>query len=126
MRRVYAIETDLIDDINSSARSVFPQEFLCMLSAEDGVINGFMIIPGTVFGDSHSFLNTWMAPHDMSIVGSAHSHPGHSNHPSDADIDFFSHYGGVHMITCLPFDRKSWRTYTSKGEEIKLKVVDSL
>ena len=126
MKRVYAIEADLIDGINASARSCFPQEFMCVLTAEDGILNGFMILPGTVFGDSHSTMLPWMAPHDLSIVGTAHSHPGSSNEPSDADLDFFSNYGGVHIITCVPFDRKSWKVYDTRGTERSLEIVDSL
>lgn len=123
MKKVYGIDRDLLDDINASARSVFPQEFLCMLSAEDGVINEMVLIPGTVYGDSHSFLNTWMAPVDFSIVGSVHSHPGHSNEPSDADLEFFSHYGGIHLITCLPYDERSWKAYDSMGRTVPLEIV---
>ena len=125
-KRVRAVELDLIDSINASARSCFPHEFLCVLNAEDGIINGFMILPGTVFGDAHSTMIPWMAPHDLGIVGSAHSHPGHSNEPSDADLDFFSNYGGVHIITCLPFDRNSWRAYDPRGRELQLDVVYSI
>lgn len=125
MKKVYGIDRDLLDDINASARSVFPQEFLCMLSAEDGVINEMVLIPGTVYGDSHSFLNTWMSPADLNIVGSIHSHPGYSNEPSDADLEFFSHYGGVHIIACLPFDTDSWKAYDSKGNIVRLEIVDS-
>lgn len=124
--RVRGIERGLIEGINESARSVFPQEFLCMLRAEDGVISELVLLPGTVYGDSHSFLNTWMAPADLSIVGSVHSHPGHSNEPSEADVEFFGHYGGVHIITCLPYDMDSWKAYNSKGQQVRLDVVDSL
>ena len=126
MRKVYAIDNDLLDDLFASARACYPHEFLCMLRAEEGIINGFLIIPGTVFGDSHSFLDTWMAPHDFTVVGTAHSHPGYSNMPSDADIDFFSHYGGVHLIISQPYDMNSWKAYDSKGRQICLEVVDTL
>jgi len=125
MKKVYAIDRSLLEGINGSARSVFPQEFLCMLSADDGIIDELVLIPGTVYGDSHSFLDTWMAPVDFSIVGTVHSHPGYSNEPSDDDLDFFSHYGGVHIITCLPFSDGSWKAYDSHGGIVDLEIVDS-
>ena len=81
------------------------------------------LLPGTVYGDSHSFLNQWMAPVDYSIAGTAHSHPGYSNEPSDADLDFFSNMGGVHFITCQPYDRSSWRAYNSRGEQMDLEII---
>ena len=81
------------------------------------------MLPGTVFGDEHSFINQWMEPIDYSIAGSAHSHPGFSNQPSDADKDFFSNMGGVHFITCQPYDRNSWRAYDSHGEPMDIEVI---
>ena len=123
MKRVHAIDIELLDDICDSAKSCYPQEFLCMLRAEDGVINEMVLLPGTVNGDEHSFLNLWMAPPDFLMVGSIHSHPGYSNEPSDADIDFFSHYGGVHIIICQPYDHKSWKAYDSKGRIVPIEIV---
>ncbi len=120
---VRAIDINLIDEINECARSVHPDEYLCTLSAEDGVINQMVLLPGTVYGDSHSFLSMWMAPANCDIVGSAHSHPGYSNEPSDADLDFFSNMGGYHLITCMPYDRGSWRLYDSRGEPADLELV---
>ena len=120
---VVGVDVDLIDGLNEAARSTYPDEFLCMLREEDGIITEMVILPGTVFGDSHSFLNQWMAPVDYSIAGTAHSHPGFSNEASDADLDFFSNMGGVHLITCLPYDRRSWRAYNSRGETIDLPVI---
>ena len=64
-----------------------------------------------------------MEPIDYSIAGSAHSHPGYSNEPSDADKEFFSNTGGIHFITCQPYDRRSWRAYNSKGEPVELEII---
>jgi len=121
--RVWAIDIGLVDDINESARSVFPDEFLCMLSAEDGVIVDMVLLPGTVYGDSHSFLNQWMAPAGINTIGTAHSHPGYDNRPSDDDLSLFSNMGGIHIITCQPYDRGSWRAYLSNGEEADLEII---
>ena len=122
--RITAVDINLIDEINECARSVYPDEYLCTLSAEDGVINQMVLLPGTVYGDSHSFLSMWMAPANCDIVGSAHSHLSDCNEPSDADLDFFSNMGGYHIITCYPYDRDSWRIYDSKGRPACLELVD--
>ena len=124
MKRIRAISWELIDAVNESARSCYPQEFLCLTRQNDGVIDELLLIPGTVYGDSHSFLNLWMSPVDFSISGTVHSHPGHSNEPSDDDLDFFSSYGGVHIITCQPYDRESWKAYDSKGRELQMDMTD--
>ena len=124
--KVHAIDINLIDGINESARSVYPDECLCAMSEEDGVINEMVMLPGTVFGDEHSFLNMWMAPANCRIVGTAHSHPDYCNEASDADLDLFRNMGGYHLITCMPYDRTSWRLYNSLGEVVELEIVNQI
>ena len=123
MKKIYAVDIDFIDGFNESAISCYPNEFLCMVRQEDGVINEMVLLPGTVFGDSHSFLSEWMSPIDFSIAGTAHSHPGDSNEASDEDLSLFANMGGIHFITCQPYDRHSWKAYNSKGEEVELEII---
>ena len=123
MNKIKGVSIDFIDGFNESAKSAYPDEFLCVHREIDGVISEMVMLPGTVFGDEHSFLNQWMEPIDFSITGSAPSHPGFSNRPSDADKDFFSNMGGVHFITCQPYDRTSWKAYNSRGEPIDLEII---
>lgn len=124
MKKVYAVSWELIDCINESARSCYPQEFLCLLRQNDGVVDELLLIPGTIYGDSHGFLNMWMSPADPQIAGTVHSHPGYSNEPSDDDLDFFGSWGGVHIITCQPYDRSSWKAYDSNGRELAPDMTD--
>lgn len=123
MKRIYAVDIDFIDGFNESARSCYPNEFLCMVRQNEGVIDEMVLLPGTVFGDSHSFLSEWMSPIDFSIAGTAHSHPGYSNEASDEDLSLFANMGGIHFITCQPYDRHSWKAYNSKGEEVELEII---
>ena len=122
MNRIKGVSIHFIDGFNESAKSTYPDEFLCVPREIDGIISEMVMLPGTVFGDEHSFINQWMEPIDYSIAGSAHSHPGFSNQPSDADKDFFSNMGGVHFITCQPYDRNSWKAYDSHGEPMDIEV----
>ena len=81
------------------------------------------MLPGTVFGDSHSFIMEWMDPIDYARSGSAHSHPGFSAEASEDDYVVFGHMGGIHFITCQPYDRSSWRAYNSFGDEIEVPML---
>lgn len=123
MMPIRGVDVDFIDAFNAAAKSTYPDEFLCMVRAEDGIVTEMVLLPGTVYGDSHSFLNEWMAPIDYSLVGSAHSHPGYSNEASDEDKTYFANTGGVHFITCQPYDRTSWQAYDSHGDKINLEIV---
>ncbi len=124
--KVHAVDINLIDDINKSARSVYPDEFLCTLAEKDGVISEMVLLPGTVYGDEHSFLNMWMAPNNCHIVGTAHSHPDYCNEASEEDLTLFSNMGGYHIITCMPYDRTSWKIYDCNGEEADLEIVSCI
>lgn len=120
---IYAIEKQVLEMFNASASSTFPNEFLCMTRAEKGVIIELMLLPGTISGDSHGIIDVWMAPVDFSISGSAHSHPSHSNEPSEDDLHFFRRWGGVHIITCRPYDMSSWNAYDSSGNKLQLQII---
>ncbi|MCL2607149.1 MAG: Mov34/MPN/PAD-1 family protein [Methanomassiliicoccaceae archaeon] len=124
MKKIRALSWDLIDGVNESARACYPQEFICLLRQNDGVVDEMVLIPGTIYGDSHAFINMWMSPINLDISGTVHSHPGYSNEPSDDDLIFFSSWGGVHIITCQPYDRSSWKAYDSAGRELNLEMVD--
>ena len=122
MKKIYAVDIEFIDSFNESAKSCYPKEFLCMTRVYDGIISEMVLLPGTVFGDSHSFLNEWMSPIDYDLAGTAHSHPGYSNQPSGDDRSLFSNMGGIHFITCQPYDRNSWRAYNSDGVPVELEI----
>jgi len=123
MKKIYGVSVDFIDGFNESARSTYPDEFICFHRAYDGVIKEMVLVPGSIYGESHSFINDWMSPIDFQKSGSAHSHPGYSNEPSDADLNYFSHMGGVHFITCRPYDRRSWKAYDSVGRVTDLELI---
>jgi len=122
-KKVYGVSVDFIDGFNESAKSTYPDEFICFHRAYDGVITEMILVPGSVYGESHSFISEWMTPIDFRKSGSAHSHPGYRNDPSDADLDFFSNMGGIHFITCQPYDRKSWKAYDSNGSIVNLQMI---
>ncbi|MCQ2052809.1 MAG: Mov34/MPN/PAD-1 family protein [archaeon] len=126
MKTIRAVDIDFIDSFNESAKACYPNEFTCMVRQENGVINEMILLPGTLYGDSHSSFSEWMSPIDFSIAGTAHSHPGYSNKASDEDILLFANMGGIHFITCQPYDRNSWKAYDSKGEEVVLETIDHI
>lgn len=120
---VKGVSVDFIDGLNESAKSTYPDEFICLHREHDGIIDELVLLPGTIFGDEHSIIFDWMDPIDFNRTGSAHSHPGFSAEASDDDLDVFRHMGGIHFITCQPYDRTSWRAYNSNGEEIKIQML---
>ena len=45
-----------------------------------------------------------MLPIDFAIVGTVHSCPSYSAHPSAADLQLFQKHGKIHIISAKPFD----------------------
>ncbi len=122
-RKVWGIEADVLDMVNESAKESFPNEFVAALRAERGVITEILLFPGSAANEHSAFMNLYHMPIDLSVVGTVHSHPGPSNRPSPEDLRLFGNYGNTHIITCLPYDMRSWRAYNYRGDVIVLEVL---
>lgn len=117
------IENTVIEDIIDFAKANHPKEFVAFFH---GIIkDNKLIIDGLVYNeftsDSGSATPIFHFP-DKSFYGSVHSHPGYSNRPSRADINFFRRYGIVNAIICKPYSQDNIRFYDSNGEELNVKI----
>jgi len=122
----WRIKRKTLDFILESAKSAFPNEFGGLLRVdldERNTINEIVILPGTISGDSHAIFRLHMLPIDFSIVGTVHSHPSISFHPSDADKLFFRKYGKIHIVAAYPFTSNSWKSYDYDGNEVDMIVI---
>ncbi len=118
------IRRELLEYILEMARDFYPNEFAGFLREENGVFEEVLIAPAGHFGKSSAFFNTWLLPHDHTIRGTVHSHPVPISRPSEADLSFFSKFGGVHLIVYWPFDEDSVTAYSSDGRRVRITVVD--
>jgi proteasome lid subunit RPN8/RPN11 len=99
-------------------------EFICALRARNGIIEEFLLIPGTISSDGYAIFSLHNLPIDLSIVGTAHSHPpGSEPRPSEQDMKQFSQFGQVQIIMGYPYTMDSWKAYSRAGEEILLNVI---
>jgi proteasome lid subunit RPN8/RPN11 len=124
--RQWKIRANTLEFILESAKSSYPNEFggfLRVDSYKKDIINEIILLPGTISGDSHAIFKLHMLPIDFSIVGTVHSHPSVSFHPSDADFLLFRKYGKIHMIVAYPFTYNSWKTYDHNGKEINVSIL---
>jgi proteasome lid subunit RPN8/RPN11 len=120
---VKAITSRVLELMFAAAKDTHPSEFACVLRAEDGVVTEILLVPGTISGESSAILRLHMLPIDLSVVGSAHSHPSPNAVPSDADLSLFARFGPLHIILGYPYDMQSWKAYYRDGAEIDLEVV---
>ena len=122
----WKIERECLDFILESAKSSYPNEFGGLLRVlnigKKDTIGEIMILPGTVSGESHAIFKLHMLPIDFSIVGTVHSHPSPSFHPSGADVFLFRKFGKVHIVVAYPFTTSSWKAYDYNGNELKMEI----
>lgn len=119
-----AIRRHVLELILEASAAQYPQEFGAMLRAEKGVIEELVLLPGTVAGDSHAIFQFHMAPIDLDIVGTIHSHPSPIPYPSAADTELFERHGRVHIITGHPFTMSDWNAFDHRSHKIELKILD--
>jgi len=118
------IRRELLDYLLQLARNAYPNEFAGFLRTRDGIFEEVLIAPKPYSGPGSVFFDTWMLPYDESIKGTVHSHPSPAPWPSEGDLEFFSKFGGVHLIIAWPFTEESVRAYSSDGRELPIEVVD--
>jgi proteasome lid subunit RPN8/RPN11 len=121
--KVIGIRRKCLRMIMGASRDQHPNEFSAALRAKDGVITEILLMPGTQSGRTSAIPGINNLPIDFSIAGSVHSHPSGYPIPSEADLNFFGHFGNVHIITASPFGDDDWAAYDVRGNRIELKVV---
>ena len=122
-RKVKGIARDTLHFILEASRSSQPNEFAGLLSVQEDVISDVLILPGTESSRMSALVRLYMLP-NMSVAGSAHSHPSGDLRPSEPDIIFFSRTGDYHLIVGPPFDERSWVCYDQAGKRRDLAVLD--
>jgi proteasome lid subunit RPN8/RPN11 len=122
----WKIKKRCLDLILESSKSIYPNEFGGLLRVDDkekNVISEIVLLPGTVFGESHAIFKLHMQPVDFNIVGTVHSHPGPNSIPSDADLQLFRKHGKIHIIVAVPFNNNSWDAYDYNGNNVNIEIV---
>jgi proteasome lid subunit RPN8/RPN11 len=123
-RRIRGIKRYVIESLMSAGASTYPNEFGGILRSEEtGIITDILLIPGTTAGHRHANFQLYMLPVDLSVVGTAHSHPSGALRPSEEDLSLFRRWGRLHIILGHPFMRSCWKAYDGQGEEVHLEVV---
>ena len=123
-RKVYAINKKALNLILEVSKESYPKEFGGLLRAEKGIITEIILLPGTLSGNTSAIFQLHMLPVDFTIVGTVHSHPSGSFHPSNADLHLFEKFGSTHIIACMPYDYDSWCAYDYYGNKIGLEIME--
>jgi len=108
--------------ISIFAKEHHPREIILILRGkkrkERIVVSEALIPPFPTFGKGFSSFSLAMMPMDLKVIGTAHSHPSGSPHPSTEDLNHM--IGRVIVIIAYPYTLKDIHAYNSKGEEIPI------
>ncbi|MEF8878798.1 MAG: Mov34/MPN/PAD-1 family protein [Candidatus Thermoplasmatota archaeon] len=125
-RKPWKITRRCLNLILENSKDSYPNEFGAMLRVDEknkNIITELVMLPGTLSGSSHAIFKMHMKPIDFSLVGTVHSHPSSSNHPSRADVEFFRKHGKIHIIAAYPFNKQSWQSYDYNGTPVEIEVI---
>ena len=126
MRDVY-VKRSVIRSILEYASACHPKEGVLLLRGKvdrKGIwIEEVELPPLSIHGVGFSSFRADMLPIDLSIIGTAHSHPSGALKPSITDLNKF--YGRVMIIAAYPYrTEKDLAVFDGEGKRIGYKIID--
>jgi proteasome lid subunit RPN8/RPN11 len=120
---IRGIRQSLLSLLLEMGQESHPNEFVGLIREQDGIMEEFNLLPGTIGRENSASLLYDMMPLDTHLAGSAHSHPNGILQPSDADVRFFPRTGRYHLIIGFPYRKNDWRCFTADGEPCIMDVI---
>jgi len=114
-----------VESLLAYAREAYPREGILLLRGKsrrrDIHITDVLIPPLATHARSFSSFPLQMLPLDLSVVGTAHSHPSGASTPSLPDLNNF--YGRIMVIIGAPFrSERDIGVFNQDGEPITFEV----
>jgi len=121
------IRKDVLRAILAWAGERHPYEIVLLLrgkvSREVATVEEFLFPPFASGGRGFAKFPANMLPIDFSVIGTIHSHPKGVPMPSPSDLNHF--YGKIMMIMAHPYREDCVCAYNSRGEPLKIEVIES-
>lgn len=126
MIKKLVFKRDVVNSIITFCKMHHPNETILILRGNIGndsiVVDSLIIPPLAEGGPFYSGFPSYMLPGDISILGTAHSHPSGGAEPSVIDVNHFT--GVVGVIARYPYEENDFFAYNSKGEKLDFFVKD--
>jgi proteasome lid subunit RPN8/RPN11 len=119
------IPREILQTIFEAAKHVYPRETILLLRGkkrgEKIFVTELLVPPLASYGKGFAHIPIHMLPIDLSIVGTAHSHPSGNLTPSPTDMNHF--FGIVLLIAGPPFrDKQNVAAYNRGSEKLTVEV----
>jgi proteasome lid subunit RPN8/RPN11 len=126
-RKEVVLMRESADGIITYAKTWHPYEGILILRGKSKkreiIIDGLVVPPFSSHGPYYSGFPVYDLPFDLSYIGTAHSHPGNSNHPSLEDLN--NYFGLVSIIINYPYDDSTIAAFDRNGERFMLRIVST-
>lgn len=126
MKKRIIFKREVVNSILSFFKMHHPNEAILVLRGSNKkdaiIVDSLMIPPFAEGGPYYSGFSIHMLPGDISILGTAHSHPSGSAEPSLTDLNHFS--GLVGVIAKFPYEDDDIFAYNSDGEKLEFLIED--
>jgi proteasome lid subunit RPN8/RPN11 len=121
------ISRSVIDSILTYGKIQYPREGILLLRGKMGksqiYVNEVVVPPLATHGRGFSNFPLHMLPMDLSVMGTAHSHPSGVLRPSVGDLNNF--YGRLMVITAYPYDSEEQiAVYDKEGNAVEYEIVN--
>jgi len=125
-KRVY-IKKSVILSILEYAAACHPKEGILLLRGKIDkkkiMIEEVELPPLSIRGLGFSSFPAYMLPIDLSVVGTAHSHPSGVLRPSSTDMNKF--YGRIMIIAAYPYrTEKDLAIFDGQGTSLEFRIVN--
>lgn len=118
----------VLQGIQALAQDNHPNEVVVLLrgkrESENLIVTEYLIPPFGFGGRRSASFPAHMLPLDLTLIGTAHSHPSGNVNPSTGD--FHNFYGRIMMITGPPYGQQNVAIYNKKGESLKIQLESGL
>lgn len=126
MVKKITFKASVINSLLSYARSSHPNEGILLLrgkvSKDEIMVKEVVIPPLATHGEGFSSFPLHMLPLDLSIIGTAHSHPSGVLKPSLEDLAHF--YSRIMVIIAYPYStEKNIAVFDKEGNMIKYSII---
>ncbi len=120
-----SIPWELLDAILEGARRLHPRETILLLRGKkknnEITISDLLVPPLANYGHGSAVIRFHMVPMDLSIIGTAHSHPSGVLLPSHTDLN--QALGVLLIVVGYPYqDEKNVAAFDRHGESLHLSV----
>jgi proteasome lid subunit RPN8/RPN11 len=121
------IRRSVIDSILTYAKIQYPKEGILLLrgrtNRKEIRVDEVVVPPLATHGYGFSDFSPHMLPIDLSMIGTAHSHPSGALRPSIGDLNHF--YGRIMVIAAYPYDSEEHiAAYDREGKLVGFLELD--